>query len=94
MNSCEKIRMQLGMLLYGELSFDEEETVDAHLEGCAECRAALERERALHAAFDQAEIAAARVGAMGRAAEPSAADRGGTRSAASRAAGGTSSWTR
>ena len=56
MNSCEKIRTQLGLLLYGELSFDEEETVDAHLEGCAECRAALERERELHAAFDQAEI--------------------------------------
>lgn len=56
MNSCEKIRTQLGMLLYGELSFDEEETLDVHLEGCAECRAALERERALHAAFDQAAI--------------------------------------
>lgn len=55
MNTCEKVREQLSLLLYGELSFDEEETVDAHLEGCAECRAALERERALHAAFDQAE---------------------------------------
>jgi hypothetical protein len=55
MNTCEKVRMQLGMLLYGELSFDEEETVDAHLESCAECRAALERERDLHAAFDRAE---------------------------------------
>jgi hypothetical protein len=44
------------MLLYGELSFDQEETVDAHLESCAECRAALERERELHAAFDEAEI--------------------------------------
>jgi hypothetical protein len=52
MNTCEKVRMQLGMLLYGELSFDEEETVDAHLESCAECRTALERERKLHAAFD------------------------------------------
>ncbi len=57
MNTCEKVRMQLSMLLYGELSFDEEETVDAHLEGCAECRAALGRERELHAAFDQTEIA-------------------------------------
>jgi hypothetical protein len=56
MNTCEKVRTQLSMLLYGELSFDEEESVDAHLEGCAECRAALERERELHAAFDQAEI--------------------------------------
>jgi hypothetical protein len=56
MNSCEKVRTQLGMLLYGELSFDEEEFVDAHLEGCLECRGALERERALHAAFDQAQV--------------------------------------
>ena len=56
MNSCEKIRMQLGFLLYGELSFDEEETVDTHMESCAECRAALERERELHAAFDRQEI--------------------------------------
>ena len=55
MNTCEKVREQLGMLLYGELSFDEEEVVDTHLEGCAECRAALERERVLHAAFDQVE---------------------------------------
>ena len=44
------------MLLYGELSFDEEGAVDAHLEGCAECRAALERERQMHAAFDEVEI--------------------------------------
>jgi len=56
MSTCEKIRTQLGLLLYGELSFDEEEAVDAHLEGCAECRAALERERELHAAFDGQEI--------------------------------------
>jgi hypothetical protein len=55
MNSCEKIRTQLSMLLYGELSFDEEEAVDAHLESCAECRTALERERELHAALDQAQ---------------------------------------
>ena len=55
MNTCEKVREQLSMLLYGELSFDQEETVDAHLESCAECRAALERERELHAAFDQVE---------------------------------------
>jgi hypothetical protein len=56
MNACEKVRMQLALLLYGELSFDEEEAVDGHLEGCAECRAALERERELHAALDQVEI--------------------------------------
>ena len=51
-NMCETIRGQLAMLLYGELSFDEEERVETHLEGCADCRAALERERELLAAFD------------------------------------------
>jgi hypothetical protein len=44
--------MLFALFLYGELSFDEEERVDVHLDGCAECRAAMERERALHAAFD------------------------------------------
>jgi hypothetical protein len=53
---CEAVRDQLAMLLYGELSFDQEGEVEEHLDGCAECRAALERERELHAAFDQAEI--------------------------------------
>ena len=56
MISCEKVRTQLAMLLYGELSFDEEELVDAHLENCAECRAARDRQRELHAAFDQVEV--------------------------------------
>jgi hypothetical protein len=50
--NCTEARMHFALLLYGELSFDEEERVDAHLDGCAECRAALERETSLHAAFD------------------------------------------
>jgi hypothetical protein len=50
--SCADTRMLFALLLYGELSFDEEEHVEVHLDGCAECRAALERERSLHAAFD------------------------------------------
>jgi hypothetical protein len=53
---CDAVRAQFAMLLYGELSFDEEGEVEEHLEACAECRAALEREKELHAAFDQAEI--------------------------------------
>jgi hypothetical protein len=55
-DSCEAVRLQFAMLLYGELSFDEEESVDRHLESCAGCRAALERERQLHAAFDQVQV--------------------------------------
>ncbi len=54
--SCDMVRRQLSMLLYGELTFDEEEAVEAHLESCAGCRRALEQEQNLHAAFDQAEI--------------------------------------
>jgi hypothetical protein len=49
---CEQARMHFALLLYGELSFDEEEQVDAHLDTCAECRAVLERQRSLHAALD------------------------------------------
>jgi hypothetical protein len=44
------------MLLYGELSFDEEEAVESHLEGCANCRVALARERELSVAFDQVAV--------------------------------------
>jgi len=56
MSTCEMVHGQLALLLYGELSFDEEEQVETHLEGCADCRAALERQAELHAAFDQAAV--------------------------------------
>jgi anti-sigma factor RsiW len=52
--SCAAARGQLALLLYGELSFDEEEHLEAHLEKCPECRAALQREKNVHAAFDGA----------------------------------------
>ncbi len=55
-NACAAARSQFWLLLYGELSFDEEERVETHLDGCAECRAALERERELHANFDASAI--------------------------------------
>ena len=54
--SCESIREQLPMLLYGELSFDEEESVESHLDGCSDCRAALAQERELSVAFDQVSV--------------------------------------
>lgn len=54
--TCAQARDQLALLLYGELSFHEEECVESHLEGCAECRAALEREKAVHAALDSVAI--------------------------------------
>jgi hypothetical protein len=56
MTNCSDIRVQLPLLLYGELSFDEEEAVESHLDVCPECRAALEHERELSAAFDQVAV--------------------------------------
>ena len=56
MTDCESIRRELALLLYGELSFDQEERVESHLDHCGECREALERERAMHAAADRIEI--------------------------------------
>ncbi|MBY0505246.1 MAG: HEAT repeat domain-containing protein [Bryobacteraceae bacterium] len=46
--ACDSVRENLSLLLYGELSFTEEEAVQAHLQGCTECRAALDTERAWH----------------------------------------------
>ena len=53
---CVSVREQLPFLLYGELNFDEEEVVESHLDGCEDCRSALERERELSAAFDQVAV--------------------------------------
>ncbi len=53
---CTEVRDQLAMLLYGELSFDEEEFVETHLGTCAECRVALDRQRELHVAFDRLQV--------------------------------------
>lgn len=54
--NCEDVRGQSALLLYGELSFDEEERVESHLDGCAECRQALERQRLMHEAMDVAAV--------------------------------------
>lgn len=54
--TCDTVRNSFSLFLYGELGFEEEEAVHRHLETCADCRAGLERERALHAALDLAEL--------------------------------------
>ena len=50
--NCEDARGQFALLLYGELSFDEEERTESHLDGCEECHVALKRQKALHDALD------------------------------------------
>lgn len=50
--NCAPVRDLFALYLYGELSFDEEERVESHVDACAACRAALERQREVHAALD------------------------------------------
>jgi hypothetical protein len=54
--TCEEARKNLPLFLYGELSFDEEELVEVHIDECAACRKALDRERAMFAALDGVEL--------------------------------------
>ena len=54
--NCEKAKSELPLLLYGELEFDTEEAVEQHLESCADCRAELEREKALHHALELTDL--------------------------------------
>ncbi len=54
--TCEEARKNLPLFLYGELSFDEEESVEVHVDECAACRHALAREKVLFAALDDAEM--------------------------------------
>lgn len=54
--NCAATRKSLPLLLYGELSCDDEELVQAHLDECEECRKELEREKRMQALFDQVEV--------------------------------------
>ena len=55
-NRCAAAREQFALLLYGELSFDEEERIESHLDGCAGCRQALEHQKMLHEAVDAVAV--------------------------------------
>jgi hypothetical protein len=50
--NCEEAKKQLALLVYGELTFDEEESIESHLDGCEGCREELALERRMHGAFD------------------------------------------
>ena len=54
--TCEQIQAELALYLYGELSFDAEETIERHVEQCATCKRELEKERVLHAAVDRLQL--------------------------------------
>jgi anti-sigma factor RsiW len=54
--TCEDARKNLPLFLYGELSFDDEELVEVHIDECAACRDELDREKAMFAALDGVEL--------------------------------------
>jgi hypothetical protein len=54
--TCDLITKQLPFLLYGELSFDEEENLHQHLEHCEGCQAEFARIQSFHNAFDSVEL--------------------------------------
>jgi hypothetical protein len=55
--NCELAKRQLSLLLYDELSLEEEEILQQHLDGCEKCRQALASEKAMHEALDLYEAA-------------------------------------
>jgi hypothetical protein len=54
--NCADVKDFFALYLYGELSFDEEERVESHLDGCVNCRKALERQREVQVALDNLAI--------------------------------------
>ena len=49
---CSEAQTSLSLYLYGELDFAREEELELHLDGCAYCQRALEREKAWHTSLN------------------------------------------
>lgn len=56
--SCEWVKSQITLYLYNELDDPERVEIEQHVDGCPECSARLERERALYRMLDARERAA------------------------------------
>jgi hypothetical protein len=54
--NCETVKKDLALFLYGELTLEEEQALQDHVEECAACRQALEAEKRLHRALDEREL--------------------------------------
>ena len=55
--NCEIAAKSFALFLYGELSIEEEQSFQDHLEACAGCRQAFEAEKEIHELLDGREIA-------------------------------------
>ncbi|MGE5647746.1 MAG: HEAT repeat domain-containing protein [Acidobacteriota bacterium] len=54
--NCESVKNQAVLFLYGELSLEQEQSFQDHLEQCPACREAFEAEKRLHELLDAREI--------------------------------------
>ena len=54
--NCETAAKQLPLMLYGELTFDDEESLQQHLESCGPCRTELIKTTQFHRGLDRAEV--------------------------------------
>jgi hypothetical protein len=53
--NCESAARSFSLFLYGELSLEEEQSFQDHLESCEGCRKGFESEKAIHQALDERE---------------------------------------
>ena len=54
--TCQEARESIPLFLYSELSFDDEEILESHIDRCEPCRRELERVRAVHQALYAMEV--------------------------------------
>ena len=54
--NCEWVRKNSSLFLYGELSLQEEQDFQDHVEACGECRRAFEADKAIHQVLDNREV--------------------------------------
>ena len=54
--NCDTITKQLSLLLYGELSFEEEEIVHTHLDACPACRNEYSKVKAMFSRLNETEL--------------------------------------
>jgi HEAT repeat protein len=53
--NCESVKKNAALFLYGELTIEEEQSFQDHIEACADCRQEFEAEKRVHAALDRRE---------------------------------------
>jgi plasmid stability protein len=54
--SCDFVKENVELYVFGELSFEQEETFESHLAGCAECHGLVEEHRAMLRLMNEAEV--------------------------------------